>query len=79
MPVMLTATADDPYRTGDVLRYSAGRLPTATALLLKTGGHLLIGQDERIQREIRRFLTVHGIAPEPALAGKSTLDSQERH
>lgn len=72
MPVMLTATADDPYKTGDILRYSAGRLPTATALLLKTGGHLLIGQDEGIQREIRRFLTAHGIAPEPILAAKST-------
>lgn len=69
MPVMLTATADDPYKTGDVLRYSAGRLPTATALLLKTGGHLLIGQDERIQREIRRFLTAHGIAPDQPRPG----------
>ena len=38
MPVMLTATADDPYKTGDVLRYSAGRLPTATGAIVKTCG-----------------------------------------
>jgi pimeloyl-ACP methyl ester carboxylesterase len=29
MPVLLVGTADDPYKTGEVVRYSAGRLPTA--------------------------------------------------
>jgi pimeloyl-ACP methyl ester carboxylesterase len=59
MPVMLVGTADDPYRTGDVVRYAAGRLPTAKALILDSGGHVLIGQDARIRSEIQRFLAAH--------------------
>jgi 2-hydroxy-6-oxonona-2,4-dienedioate hydrolase len=61
MPVMLIGTADDPYHTGDVVRYSAGRLPTATALLLESGGHILIGQDDRIRQEIAAFLAAAAV------------------
>jgi 2-hydroxy-6-oxonona-2,4-dienedioate hydrolase len=56
MPVMLIGTADDPYKTGDVVRYSAGRLPTAKALILESGGHMLIGQQDRIRQEVQEFL-----------------------
>jgi 2-hydroxy-6-oxonona-2,4-dienedioate hydrolase len=56
MPVMLIGTADDPYKTRDVVRYSAGRLPTAKALILESGGHMLIGQQDRIRQEVQEFL-----------------------
>jgi 2-hydroxy-6-oxonona-2,4-dienedioate hydrolase len=59
MPVLLVGTADDPYKTGDVVRYSAGRLPTAKALILETGGHVLIGQQDRIRQEVQEFLGAH--------------------
>jgi 2-hydroxy-6-oxonona-2,4-dienedioate hydrolase len=59
MPVLLVGTADDPYKTGDVVRYSAGRLPTAKALILESGGHVLIGQQDRIRQEIQEFLGAH--------------------
>jgi 2-hydroxy-6-oxonona-2,4-dienedioate hydrolase len=59
MPVLLVGTADDPYNTGDVVRYAAGRLPTATALILESGGHVLIGQEGRIQQAIQGFLGAH--------------------
>jgi 2-hydroxy-6-oxonona-2,4-dienedioate hydrolase len=59
MPVMLVGTADDPYKTGDVVRSSAGRLPTATALILESGGHVLIGQQDRIRHEVQAFLGSH--------------------
>jgi pimeloyl-ACP methyl ester carboxylesterase len=59
MPVLLVGTADDPYKTGDVVRYAAGRLPTAKALVLETGGHVLIGQDDRIRQEVQEFLGEH--------------------
>jgi 2-hydroxy-6-oxonona-2,4-dienedioate hydrolase len=67
MPVLLVGTADDPYNTGEVVRYSAGRLPTATALILETGGHLLIGQDDRIRQEIQEFLGAHATHAEQGL------------
>jgi pimeloyl-ACP methyl ester carboxylesterase len=56
MPVLLVGTADDPYNTGEVVRYAAGRLPTATALILETGGHILIGQQDQIRQAIQGFL-----------------------
>jgi 2-hydroxy-6-oxonona-2,4-dienedioate hydrolase len=59
MPVLLVGTADDPYKTGEVVRHAAGRLPTATALILETGGHILIGQDDRIRQEVQEFLGEH--------------------
>jgi 2-hydroxy-6-oxonona-2,4-dienedioate hydrolase len=59
MPVMLVGTADDPYKTGEVVRYSAGRLPTAKALILESGGHVLIGQQHRIRQEVQEFLGAH--------------------
>jgi pimeloyl-ACP methyl ester carboxylesterase len=59
MPVLLVGTADDPYKTGDVVRYAAGRLPTAKALILDSGGHVLIGQDHRIRQAVQAFLGTH--------------------
>jgi 2-hydroxy-6-oxonona-2,4-dienedioate hydrolase len=59
MPVMLVGTIDDPYKTGVVVRYSAGRLPTAKALILESGGHVLIGQQDRIRQEVQEFLGEH--------------------
>jgi 2-hydroxy-6-oxonona-2,4-dienedioate hydrolase len=59
MPVLLVGTADDPYKTGNVVRHAAARLPTATALILETGGHVLIDQDDRIRQEVQEFLGEH--------------------
>jgi hypothetical protein len=59
MPVLLVGTADDPYKTGDVVRYAAGRLPTAKALILESGGYVLIGQDDRIRQAVQACLSAH--------------------
>ena len=56
MPLMLVGSADDPYKTADVVRYSARRVPTATAIILESGGHALIGQQDRVGQEVRQFL-----------------------
>jgi pimeloyl-ACP methyl ester carboxylesterase len=56
MPVLLVGTADDPYKTGDVVRHAAGRLPTGKALILESGGHVLIGQQDRIRQEVQEYL-----------------------
>lgn len=67
MPVMLVGTADDPYKTGEVVRYSAGRLPRAKALILESGGHVLIGQQDRIRQEVQEFLGAHATHAEQGL------------
>jgi pimeloyl-ACP methyl ester carboxylesterase len=56
MPVLLVSAADDPYKTADVVRYSAGRLPAAKVVIFESGGHVLLGQDDRVRREVQGFL-----------------------
>ncbi|HEY6686787.1 MAG TPA: alpha/beta hydrolase [Propionibacteriaceae bacterium] len=57
MPRMMISAADDPYRTADVVRYSASGLPTANVVICDSGGHLLFGQTDRLRQEIRGFCT----------------------
>lgn len=56
MPVMLVSAVDDPYRTADVVRYSAERLRTVRVLMCDSGGHVLLGQEARVRREVQDFL-----------------------
>jgi 2-hydroxy-6-oxonona-2,4-dienedioate hydrolase len=65
-PVMLIGAADDPYKTGDVVRYAAGRLPTAKILLLESGGHIMIGQHDRVRRGVQEFLGAHVTDEDPS-------------
>lgn len=59
MPVMLAAAADDPFKTGQVVRYSAPRIPGVRLLVFDTGGHVLVGQAERLRHEVQEFMNVH--------------------
>jgi pimeloyl-ACP methyl ester carboxylesterase len=56
MPVMLVSAADDPYLTADVVRHSARRVPAAKVVMCDSGGHLLLGQTDRLRQEIQGFL-----------------------
>jgi pimeloyl-ACP methyl ester carboxylesterase len=53
MPVLLVGAADDPYLSAPIVRYSSGRIPWTRAVLLERGGHVLVGQEHRIQQEVR--------------------------
>jgi pimeloyl-ACP methyl ester carboxylesterase len=53
MPVLLVGAVDDPYLSAPIVRYSSGRIPWARAVLLERGGHVLVGQERRIQQEVR--------------------------
>lgn len=57
MPVILISAADDPYKTAEVVRYSAQRLPTAKVVIFDSGGHVLLGQSDRVRREVLGFLS----------------------
>ena len=59
MPLMMVGSADDPYKTGEVVRYSASRVPWSTAVIVESGGHALIGQQDRVGQEVRGFLSAH--------------------
>ncbi|WP_281182121.1 alpha/beta fold hydrolase [Aldersonia kunmingensis] len=57
-PALLVSAADDPYKTAEIIRYSGTRLPTARVVVCDSGGHVLLGQDDRVRREVRQFLDV---------------------
>ncbi|HEX6247758.1 MAG TPA: alpha/beta hydrolase [Nocardioidaceae bacterium] len=73
MPVMLVSAEDDPYYTAQVVRFSAGRLPTARLVVYESGGHVLLGQDARVRHDVRAFLGAPGetvpTASEPGVHG----------
>ena len=56
MPVLLIGAKDDPYRSAPVVRYSSGRIPWARAIMLERDGHILVGQERRVQHEVRTLL-----------------------
>src|SRR5215216_7806410 len=56
MPVLLIGVEDDPYRSAPVVRYSSGRIPGVRAIVLERGGHIMAGQERRVQQEVRTFL-----------------------
>ena len=56
MPVLLVGVEDDPYQSAPVVRYSSGRIPWARAIVLERGGHVMAGQERRVQQEVRTFL-----------------------
>ena len=55
MPVLLIGVADDPYQSAPVVRYSSGRIPWAWAVVLERGGPVMVGQERRVQHEVRTF------------------------
>jgi len=67
MPVMLVSAADDPYKTAAVVRYSAPRIAGAKTVILESGGHVLVGQDDRVRQEVREFLGAQVTKPDPGL------------
>ena len=56
VPTMIVHAKDDPLVSYEAAEHAAGRIPGARLTSLETGGHLLIGQTDAIQRELASFL-----------------------
>ena len=56
VPTLIVHTEDDPLVSYEAAERAAGRIPGARLVNLKTGGHLLLGQTDAIQRELASFL-----------------------
>ncbi|TFH08786.1 MAG: alpha/beta hydrolase [Candidatus Atribacteria bacterium] len=70
VPVLIISAVDDPlalYRNAQAM---AERIPGATLATIKSGGHMLLGHDERVRSEIAGFLQrlEHLNASQPAQA-----------
>lgn len=57
VPTLIVHTKDDPLVSCEAAERAAGRIPGARLVRLETGGHLLLGQTDVIQRELASFLS----------------------
>jgi predicted alpha/beta hydrolase family esterase len=56
---LVVSARDDPTAPYEHARSLAEQIPGARLLTLERGGHLNLGQGERVTPEIRRFLREH--------------------
>ncbi|MDH3299418.1 MAG: alpha/beta hydrolase [Acidimicrobiia bacterium] len=56
VPTLIVHAKDDPLASFDAAAAAADRIPGADLLTLDSGGHLQLGQAERVQMEIAAFL-----------------------
>jgi pimeloyl-ACP methyl ester carboxylesterase len=56
VPVLIVHAADDPVASCDAAQQAAGRIPGAGLFRVDRGGHLMLGQQQAIGRELAAFL-----------------------
>ncbi|MEZ5116093.1 MAG: alpha/beta hydrolase [Candidatus Nanopelagicales bacterium] len=56
VPTLVVHAVDDPLASYDAAAAAAARIPGARLVSLESGGHLQLGQTERVRREIADFL-----------------------
>jgi pimeloyl-ACP methyl ester carboxylesterase len=66
VPTLFISAADDLYRTLPVARHAASVIPHARLIEFATGGHLLLGHDNEVWREVAGFLEHAGKAQSTA-------------
>lgn len=59
VPTLIISASDDPYNTFISAQYTAQNIPGAKFIGLECGGHLLIGQEEKVRSEVDKFLKQH--------------------
>ena len=62
VPVLIISAVDDPLALYVNSKAMAERIPDAELLTIESGGHLLLGHDERVKSEIVAFLQEHASA-----------------
>jgi pimeloyl-ACP methyl ester carboxylesterase len=55
VPTLIVHTTDDPLASYDAAAAAAARTPGARLVSLDSGGHLQLGQTERVRNEIAAF------------------------
>ena len=74
VPTLVISAKDDPMSAYDNSADAAQWIPGARLLTVDTGGHLLLGSEQRIRDEIQRFSTI--ASPTPASQDSSTRGHQ---
>lgn len=59
VPTLIVHAKDDPLASYDAAAHAAARIPGAVLVTLESGGHLGLGQSDRVRSEIASFLETH--------------------
>jgi len=57
VPVLIFQSKDDKMADYDLMEQAVSRFPDYTFIVFETGGHLMVGNGEKINTELRKFLT----------------------
>jgi pimeloyl-ACP methyl ester carboxylesterase len=73
VPTLLVHARDDPLVRYQAAAEAAQRIPGSTLVTLESGGHLGLGQEERIRREVDSFVGLRRqeVRPRPLGAGEA--------
>ena len=80
VPTLIVHTKDDPLVSFEAAERAAGRISGARLVRRETGGHLLLGQTDAIQRELASFLGAEGgkVEDEEVAAGDDLVEGRAR-
>lgn len=59
MPTLIIHATDDTLVNPSHSEYAARKIPDARVITLESGGHILMGQEEKVRSEVSRFLKQH--------------------
>ncbi len=62
VPTLVIYAKDDILVNPSHSQYAAQKIPNARVIALESGGHIFMGQHERVRSEITKFLKQHAIA-----------------
>jgi len=62
VPVLIINAVDDPLALYENAQSMAERIPGAKLVTIESGGHMLLGHEERVRSEIAEFLEQHTAA-----------------
>ncbi|KCZ71099.1 putative hydrolase or acyltransferase of alpha/beta superfamily [Candidatus Methanoperedens nitroreducens] len=66
VPTLVVYARDDTLVNPSHSQYAAQKIPDAKVITLKSGGHILMGQHERVGPEIVKFLNQHAANTQPS-------------
>jgi pimeloyl-ACP methyl ester carboxylesterase len=74
VPTLIVSAKDDLYKTLPGARFTADHIPGAELHVLASGGHLMVGQTQRVRKLVKDFLKRNPVPSRRARAAPKALE-----